>query len=84
MDAQILTDQIRKFLAKQFPATKKAGIEDPLLKNGLIDSLGILEVVGFLEKEFPITIADEELLPENFESISCICQFVQQKLNGTQ
>lgn len=82
MDAQTITDQIKTFLAKQFPATRKAGIEDPLLKNGLIDSLGILDVVAFLEKEFAITITDEELLPENFESIRSLSRFVQRKLNG--
>lgn len=82
MNAQVITDQIKTFVAKQFPAAEKAGVEDPLLKNGIIDSLGILEVVAFLEKEFAITISDEELLPKNFESISSLCAFVQQKLIG--
>lgn len=82
MDAQTTTDQIKKFLARQFPATKKIGVEDPLLKSGLIDSLGILDVVAFLEKEFSITITDEELVPENFESIRTLGQFVERKING--
>jgi acyl carrier protein len=84
LNRQIISDQIKRFLAQQFPATKKTGIEDPLLKNGLIDSLGILDVVAFLEKEFAITITDEELLPENFDSIRNISNFVQQKMNGKQ
>ena len=66
---RMISERIRAFLAQQFPATKKAGNEDPLLKNGLIDSLGILEVVTFLENEFGIIVSDEELLPENFGSI---------------
>ena len=82
MEAEIICKRIKKFLAQQFPATKNVGNEDPLLKNGLIDSLGILEVVTFLEKEFDIVVTDEELLPENFESIHSLSDFVRQKTNG--
>ena len=82
MEEEMISERIRAFLAQQFPATKKVGNEDPLLKNGLIDSLGILEVVTFLEKEFGIVVSDEELLPENFGSIHSLSSFVQQKTNG--
>ena len=82
MEQQVIAQRIKKYLAQQFPATKNVEYEAPLLKNGLIDSLGILEVVAFLEKEFALTITDEELLPENFESIHHISKFVQQKTNG--
>jgi acyl carrier protein len=82
METQVIGERIKGFLAKQFPATKKTGIEESLLRTGLIDSLGILDVVAFLEKEFAITITDEELLPENFDSIRNISNFVQQKTNG--
>ena len=82
MEPQIIAERIKKFLVQQFPATKNVGNEDPLLKNGLIDSLGILDVVTFLEKEFDIIVSDEELLPENFESIRCLSTFVQRKTNG--
>jgi acyl carrier protein len=74
--------RIKTFLAQQFPATKNVGVEDPLLKNGLIDSLGILEVVTFVENEFGITIVDEELSPDNFESVRSLSAFVRQKING--
>jgi acyl carrier protein len=83
VETQIIAEQIKKFLVKQFPATKNVGNEDSLLKNGLIDSLGILEVVAFLEKDFGIVVLDEELLPENFESVQSLSSFVQQKTNGT-
>jgi len=79
---QQIADRIENFLARQFPGTKNVGREEPLLKNGLIDSLGILEVVTFLEKEFGFTVTDEELLPENFESVQCLSNFVQHKMNG--
>ena len=82
MNQDIVAARIRKFLVKQFPATKNVGHEDPLLKNGLIDSLGILEVVAFLEKEFGFTVSDEDLLPENFGSVHSLSNFVGQKTNG--
>ena len=82
MEPQIITERIKKFLVQQFPAIKNVGNEDPLLKNGLIDSLGILEVVTFVEKEFGIVVSDEELLPENFESIGSLSKFILQKTNG--
>ena len=84
MDVGIIAERIQKFLVHQFPATKNVGREEALLKNGLIDSLGILEVVTFLEKEFDITVSDEELLPENFDSIWTLSNFVQSKTNGTR
>jgi acyl carrier protein len=62
--------------------TKSVGNDEPLLKNGLIDSLGILEVVTFVETEFGIVVSDEDLLPENFGSIHSLTSFVHQKTNG--
>jgi acyl carrier protein len=82
LEQQIITERIRKFLAQQFPATRNVDNEEPLLKNGLIDSLGVLEVVAFLEKEFALTVTDEELLPENFESIFSLANFIERKTNG--
>ena len=82
MKQEIAADRIRHFLVHQFPATKNVNDDAPLLKNALIDSLGILEVVSFLEKEFSILISDEDLMPENFGSIRSIVTFVQSKRNG--
>jgi acyl carrier protein len=84
VETQIIAEQIKKFLMQQFPATKTVGHEESLLKNGLIDSLGILEVVAFLETEFGIAVSDEELSPENFQSIRNLSSFVQRKTNGTK
>jgi acyl carrier protein len=72
-------DRIRIFLEKTFPTTRNIAEAAPLLGSGHIDSLGILEVVTFLEKEFEITVADEELLPDNFGSIKSLCAFVDKK-----
>jgi acyl carrier protein len=49
------------------------------MDSGIIDSTGVLELIGFLENEFDITIADEELEPENLDSISNLVRFVSSK-----
>ena len=82
MDRQNTTSKIKTFLAQQFPMTKNVSNEEPLLTNGLIDSLGILEVVSFVENEFGIIVSDEDLLPENFGSIHSLTNFVHEKTTG--
>jgi len=82
VNQDIIAERIRKFLVQQFPATKNVGNNESLLNNGLIDSLGILEVVAFIEKEFGIPVSDEDLLPENFGSVRSLSNFVGQKTNG--
>lgn len=79
MDKQNTTSKIKTFLAQQFPMTKNVGNDEPLLKNGLIDSLGILEIVTFIENEFGVVVSDEDLLPENFGSIHNLASFVHNK-----
>ena len=54
----------------------------PLLDASVLDSLDILKLVAFLEERFSIDVDDEELLPEHFETISSISQFVESKTNG--
>jgi acyl carrier protein len=77
-----LSDRIRSFLEGQFPPVRTLCDEDRLLGDGILDSLGILEVVSFLEREFGMTVSDDELLPENFNSISKLAAFVENKLNS--
>ena len=81
MDKEEITLKTRAFLTVHFPMTKNVGNDEPLLKNGLIDSLGILEIVGFIEEQFGISVSDEDLLPENFGSLTSLLNFVQQKTN---
>ena len=52
-----------------------------LIGQGVIDSTGILEVIVFLETEFSIKIADEEMTPANFDSIDAIAAFVDRTRN---
>jgi acyl carrier protein len=55
---------------------------DSFLENGIIDSTGVLELVSFLEETFGIQVEDEELVPENLDSISNVVQYLQNKMPG--
>ncbi|MGZ8197708.1 MAG: acyl carrier protein, partial [Burkholderiales bacterium] len=51
-----------------------------LLDAGIIDSTGVMELVSFLEQEFGIQVDDQDLVPENLDSISALAAFVTRKL----
>lgn len=53
---------------------------DSMLEKGIIDSTGVLELVGFLEETFGLKVDDEELVPENLETVSNVVSFVARKL----
>jgi acyl carrier protein len=78
------SDQIRAFVLEKFPQAKKRSLSDSdkLLESGIVDSLGILDLVAFLESDFKVQITDDELLPENFQTVEAIAEFVERKRNG--
>lgn len=51
-----------------------------LLEAGVLDSTGAMELVAWIEQEFGVVVADEELVPENLDSVARICDFVARKL----
>ena len=60
------------------------GDDDPLLAKGVIDSMGVMEMIGFLTSEFGIAVADEEVTEENLGSVSAIARFVSGKARQTE
>jgi acyl carrier protein len=56
--------------------------DENLLSKGIVDSHGVMELVGFLEDRYGISVGDEDLSPENFESVQSIAAFVERKRNG--
>jgi acyl carrier protein len=50
-----------------------------LLENGVLDSMNVMELVAFLEDEIGIEVADQEITPENFDSVDHLANFVCQK-----
>jgi len=73
--------KIKTFIIENFLFGSEDGLEDKtsFLEEGIIDSTGILELVTFLEEEFSIAIEDEELIPENLDSINNVTAFLERK-----
>ena len=74
---------IRDFLREEILYDKQLadlGPQDMLLKDSLLDSIGILQIVAFCEQVFDISIPDEELLPNHFESLRAIGQLVERRI----
>jgi acyl carrier protein len=81
MQDNTVSTHIKDFIWQHFPLarTRKIVDTDHLLEKGILDSLGILEVVMFIEHEFHIILNDDELVSENFQSICSIAAFVQRR-----
>jgi len=75
-------DKIRAFIMENFLFGNDQGLNDDtsLLDEGIIDSTGILELVSFLEEEFSISVEDEEILPENLDSITNVTAYLEKKM----
>ena len=79
-----VSNTIRQFIMAHFPLARKQSIiedDSPLLESGIVDSLGVLDLINFIEEAFQLTVSEEDLLPENFETIARMAGFVQGKNN---
>ncbi len=74
-------DKIKNFFVeKKFIKTvDDLNDEDSLLEKGIVDSVGMLDLVGFIENEYSIKIDEDELMPENFDSLKAIQDFITRK-----
>jgi acyl carrier protein len=82
-----MQQKIRKFILSSFLFSDDELLlenGDSLLERGILDSTGVLELVAFLEEEFGATVADDELVPENLDSVSNILAFLERKSNSGQ
>ena len=77
--------RVREFVTSNFYVADPSELLDDtsLLDQAVIDSTGVLEVIAFLEEEYAIPIADEEVIPENLETIARIAAFVARKTMPT-
>jgi acyl carrier protein len=76
-----LRDRVVAVLMETVLRGKKldVGDEDSLLDAGLIDSLGMTEMVDVLARHFSVTVPDDDLMPENLDSIAAITSYLQRK-----
>ncbi len=71
-------ERIRRFIVDTF-FVESFSDEESFLRSGIIDSLGMLDLVAFLESEFGIKIYDEELVPQNLDSLANVAAFAERK-----
>ena len=73
---------LRNFIINSFIKDNGAQLDDDLsfIDEGIIDSVGVLELVAFLETTFHLRVEDEELMPTNLDSVNRLVTFVESKI----
>ena len=74
--------QIRDYIVENFlfgDTDTKFSDDDSFMENGFIDSTGILEVITYIEENFNFKIKDNELIPDNLDSINNLVRFITTK-----
>ena len=74
-----LHTDVTNFLKKQAPKGVTFSDQDNLLTKGVIDSLKMLDLISFLQEQFGIAIDEDEMMPDNFESMHAIVTFITEK-----
>lgn len=75
--------QIRRFLGEYFIlGDQLATLDDDasFLENGIVDSTGVIELVAFVEEAFGLTVDDDEVVPDHFDSVNRLAAYVQSKM----
>ena len=75
------TASVRQFIIENFLFEEDNNLkkDTSFLENGIIDSTGVLELVMFIEETYGITVDDDEIVPENLDSISSIAEYIKRK-----
>ena len=74
--------EVRQFVIDNFlfgEGEAQLSNDDSFLEKGLVDSMGILTLVAFVQDKYAVTVPDEDLVPENWDSVKRIARFVQGK-----
>lgn len=77
-----LNQEIKQFILKNYLFSDDDSAlsnEDSLMQKGIVDSTGILELVNHIEETYKLKVADEEMVPENFDSVLNIVNFIGRK-----
>lgn len=79
-----IEQQLRQFITENFLFGHESSFaaDASLLEAGIVDSTGMLEVIAFLEETYGIEVQDEEMIPENLDSIHNLVGFIERKRCG--
>jgi acyl carrier protein len=77
-----IEDRIRQFIVHNlyFAENNAMADDDSFLETGVIDSMGAMELVAFVQSEFGVPVAPTEVVVENFDSVRKLANFIRQKL----
>ncbi len=83
MDASAIKSRVRQFVTTTFYVPDPSQVTDEVsfLETGIVDSTGVLEILGFLQSEFGVTVEDDEILPENLDSVARVAAYIERKTN---
>jgi len=73
---------VRNFLKTAAPKGVNFSDADNLLTKGVIDSLRMLDMISFLEDQYRLKVDEDELMPDNFESVDAITRFVEHRVKA--
>jgi acyl carrier protein len=74
--------EIRKYILDNFMMgreNEELSDSDSLLGKGVIDSTGVLELVGFLEENYQLAVEENELVPDNLDSVNNLIRYIESK-----
>lgn len=80
MTNETLAGEIFIFIKNELNHSNDFDIATNIVKEGLVDSMGILELVSFLERRYRIEIAFEDITPDNFQNVGAIARYVKKLL----
>jgi acyl carrier protein len=79
-------ESIRRYIMENFLYADDGDLlkdEASFLEEGIVDSTGILELVMFVEETFGVAVDDEDIVPENFDSVNRLVRYIQTQVGGT-
>lgn len=79
-----IQQELEWFILAEFPVDDRTsvGSDEDLLGGGLVDSLGILQLIAFIEERFAVKLDADEILPENFRNLRSLEELVTRKRNA--
>lgn len=84
LDESTIAQQVRDFIVSNFLYGQERTLHDTdsFLGEGIVDSTGVLQLVAFLEETYGISVADEDLTPDNLDSIKRVSDYISRKTSA--
>ncbi len=82
---QIILEKLEKVLLTEIAADsgkKSLDSDEDLLEHGMLDSMGIMKLIIYLEETFSIKVEDEEIIPDNFQTLNSMVRYLERKMQS--